>query len=296
MTGVFLSVAAAPPPFNEGAAASPWLARLAAADLAIWWTGLATVAVAALVWLVRGRRDPLAKAPARPNRLLPEHVILLMVAFLITAMLLQGIAELVATDGKLILTAGNATQLLGGMACLAMGAGLFPGGLRRFLLGPTAPAKGLLRLAEGVVLTLAVLSVCNMVYGATEWLIRLGVPDYVPPEHSVIDALRARSEPLWSLWLGAALVAPVAEELFFRGLAQTVLRNLTRRPWFAVLTTSVAFGLAHAQQPQVIPTIALLGIILGVSYERTGSLVAPITVHVLFNTKTLVWEACAAAG
>lgn len=296
MTDVFLSVAAAPPPFNAGVATNPELAGLVAAELAIWWTGLATVVVAALVWLVRSRRDPLAKAPDRPNRLLPEHVILLMVAFLITATLLQGIAELVAKDGGLLLTAGNATQLLGGVACLAMGAGLFRGGLRRFLLGPTTPAKGLVRLAEGVVLTFAVLTVCNIVYGTTEWLIRLGVPNYVPPEHSVINALRSRSEPMWSLWLGAALVAPVAEELFFRGLAQTVLRNVTRRPWFAVVTTGVAFGLAHAQQPQVIPTLALLGIILGVSYERTGSLVAPITVHVLFNAKTLVWEAFAAAA
>ena len=63
-----------------------------------------------------------------------------------------------------------------------------------------------------------------------------------------------------------------------------------------MLATSLAFGLAHSQQPQVIPTIAVLGVILGASYERTGSLVPSITIHVLFNSKTLVWEALGAGG
>ena len=71
---------------------------------------------------------------------------------------------------------------------------------------------------------------------------------------------------------------------------------MTRRPWFAVVATGVAFGLVHSQQAQVVPTIAVLGVILGISYERSGSLIAPITLHVLFNTKTLIWEALGAGG
>ena len=288
-----MSLAGAQTATSEADAINPWLARLKWADMAIWLTGLAVVAVIVAVWLARSRRDPLAQAALRPNRVLPEHVILLMVAFFAAVVILQRAARLLVTEGDLRLTTGNAAQLLGGIACLVLGARLFEGGLRRFVLGP---GRVPLRLAEGVVLAFAALTLCSIVYVATESLIRLAAPWYVPPEHSVIEALRTRAEPAWTLWAGAALVAPVAEELFFRGLAQTALRNVTGRPWFAVVATGVAFGLVHSQQPQVIPTIAVLGVILGISYERSGSLVAPITLHVLFNTKTLIWEALGSGG
>ena len=267
--------------------------RAARADEVIWWTGLAVVAAIAAGWLVRSRRDPLAKAPPRPNRLLPEHVILLMLGFLAAAVILRTAAGFVAGENPPTLTAGNVAQLLGGIACLVLGARLFDGGLRRCVLGH---GRIPLRLGQGVALTFAVLTLCSIVYITTEWLIALVAPRYVAPEHSVIDALRTQTEPAWTLWLGAALIAPVSEELFFRGLIQTVVRNVTGRPWFAVAATGVAFGLVHSQQPQVIPTIAVLGVILGISYERSGSLVTPITVHVLFNTKTLIWEALGAGG
>jgi membrane protease YdiL (CAAX protease family) len=284
VTPLASSVAAAQTPINGVAAAGPWAERLWLTDQVLWWAGLAVAAIIASVWLARSRRDPLAHPPPRPNRVLPEHVLGLIAGFLILAMVLQTAAGMAGPGDGLKLTAGNTAQLLGGIACLVMGAKLFDGGLRRFVLGR---GRISLRLAEGVVLTLAALTLCGIVYGATEWVIGRVAPGYAPPEHSVIDALRTQTEPAWLLWLGAAVIAPVAEELFFRGLVQTVARNLSNRPWFAVLAAGVGFGLAHSQQPQVIPTIAVLGIILGMSYERSGSLVAPITLHALFNTKTL---------
>ncbi|HUU85553.1 MAG TPA: type II CAAX endopeptidase family protein [Phycisphaerae bacterium] len=293
MMPLLTSVVVAQTPINAADTIAPSIPPLTRADEVIWWAGVVVVAVMVAVWLVRSRRDPLAQAPPRPNRLQPEHVIALMIAFFVCVVLLQAAAGLVATDGGLKLTAGNLAQMLGGIACLVMGARLFDGGLGRFVLGRGGVAG---RIAEGVVLAVAALTVCGVVYTTSEWVIHLVAPTRILPEHSVIDALRTGAEPAWPLWLGAALVAPVAEELFFRGLAQTLIRKLTNRPWFAVVLTAVAFGLAHAQQPQVIPTIAALGVILGVSYERSGSLVAPITVHVLFNSKTLIWEALGAAG
>jgi membrane protease YdiL (CAAX protease family) len=50
------------------------------------------------------------------------------------------------------------------------------------------------------------------------------------------------------------------------------------------------FGLAHGSQPQVVPALTLFGVILGLLHRRTGSLIAPIVAHGLFNAKTLLWE------
>jgi hypothetical protein len=191
------------------------------------------------------------------------------------------------------LTAGNVVQLAGGIVCLIMGAKLFDGGLARFLFGRGRVA---LRVGEGVLLVVMGLTACSIVYDATVALIGLLHPGYEPPDHSVIEALRGGAEPAWVLWIGAVLIAPLAEECFFRGLVQTVLGNVLKKRWAAVVIAALLFGVAHSQQPQVIPTLAVLGVLLGASYERSGSLVAPIVLHSLFNLKTLIWEALGAAG
>lgn len=91
--------------------------------------------------------------------------------------------------------------------------------------------------------------------------------------------------------ISAVVVAPVLEELIFRGLLQTTLLSLARpmspaaqRP-FAILATTVVFLLLHlsAASPHALPALAVLSIGLGYLYERTGSLVTPIVAHAAFN-------------
>ena len=92
--------------------------------------------------------------------------------------------------------------------------------------------------------------------------------------------------------LGAGVLAPVIEELLFRGL---LLRALLRRmsPEAAVFVSALAFALAHlAGDPHALPAfpaLAALGVVLGVVALRTGSLSRPILIHAGFNlTATLV--------
>ncbi|MFH0981968.1 MAG: CPBP family intramembrane glutamic endopeptidase, partial [Planctomycetota bacterium] len=84
--------------------------------------------------------------------------------------------------------------------------------------------------------------------------------------------------------------APMAEECFFRGMLQTMLLRVLRRRWVAVLAPALLFGMAHLDQPHVVPALTLFGVILGLQYERSGALVGPIALHALFNLKTLIWE------
>ena len=83
----------------------------------------------------------------------------------------------------------------------------------------------------------------------------------------------------------AVLVAPMAEEIIFRGYFYGVIRRFGGRVP-ALLTSSLLFAAIHIHLPSMLG-LGLLGLILCLLYERTASLWAPITFHALFNASTL---------
>jgi len=79
----------------------------------------------------------------------------------------------------------------------------------------------------------------------------------------------------------AVIVAPVFEELLFRGFAYPILkRRCGKIP--ALLIVGVVFALIHWHWPSFL-ALTLLGIGFGIAYEMTGSLLVPITMHATFN-------------
>ena len=88
----------------------------------------------------------------------------------------------------------------------------------------------------------------------------------------------------WLLLL-AAWVGPVAEEIFFRGLFYGWLRNRIgiRR---ALLFTAFLFACLHTDLASFVPIFAL-GLLFGWVYEKTGSLAAPVAIHILHNAGML---------
>jgi membrane protease YdiL (CAAX protease family) len=83
----------------------------------------------------------------------------------------------------------------------------------------------------------------------------------------------------------AVLVAPVAEEFLFRGYFYGVLRKWTGRWWGLGISTLVFAGI-HGHLPSL-AGLALLGLLLGLIYERTGSLWVPIVMHAIFNAASV---------
>jgi membrane protease YdiL (CAAX protease family) len=77
------------------------------------------------------------------------------------------------------------------------------------------------------------------------------------------------------------VLAPIFEELFFRGLFYPALRR-TLGPTSAVILNGVIFGIIHFQ-PLFMVSLILVGIVLAYLYEKTDSLVAPIMAHALYN-------------
>lgn len=85
--------------------------------------------------------------------------------------------------------------------------------------------------------------------------------------------------------LMAVIVAPVAEEIIFRGYFYGVIRRFGGRiP--ALLTSSLLFAAIHVHLPSMLG-LALLAVILCLLYERTGSLWATMTMHAAFNATTI---------
>ncbi len=126
------------------------------------------------------------------------------------------------------------------------------------------------------------------------WVIQLLNPEYSVPDHPLLQSLaQSGVSPgmVLTLWISAVIVAPLAEEIFFRGVLQTGLNNLAHRPVFSIVIVSILFGFSHGgPQPHAVVPMFLLAVVLGYSYERTGALFAPILIHVLFNLKTMLYS------
>ncbi len=93
----------------------------------------------------------------------------------------------------------------------------------------------------------------------------------------------------WASVLGAAVVAPVAEEWCYRGLLQQGLKGVGVGRAAAACATGILFALMHwaalpegARAPGL-AALAVLGIGWGILYERTGRIAAPIVAHAMFN-------------
>lgn len=103
----------------------------------------------------------------------------------------------------------------------------------------------------------------------------------IEPIHELIFA-EQRLGVLGLTFVLACLVGPVAEEIFFRGVVYSALRQRIPRG-VAMVISAALFALIHTSPIGFLP-IALLGCLLAYLYERSGSLVGPMAIHVLHNT------------
>ena len=82
-----------------------------------------------------------------------------------------------------------------------------------------------------------------------------------------------------------AILAPVAEEIYFRGITLETARRISPKVWVAVLVQAALFGLAHGNPIQSTYTF-LLGLLMGVVALRAGGLPATILLHFAVNSSS----------
>jgi len=85
-----------------------------------------------------------------------------------------------------------------------------------------------------------------------------------------------------------ATIAGVSEELMFRGVLQTIIdRQLPTAA--AIVIVGLLFGLLHARTALYAIIAALVGMYLGLLFFATGSLLAPIITHAVYDLIAFEW-------
>lgn len=224
----------------------------------------------------------------------PSVIVLLLLAQVASAVgSAAAIGDLQAIEGGGPISVGGALLLLTitqiGLVAAAIGFVAIPNALAGMRL---LPQRGALR-SVGLGLLLAIpawIGVTLVGYILTRVLELLGQQ----PEPGVVEEAIARVDPT-VLVLAIVLVAPVAEEIFFRGVVMNAwLREYGERR--AVLGSAALFAIIHANPSgwpafisslsSVVPIFGL-GIGLAVLYRRTGSLLSSMALHAGFNAISL---------
>ncbi len=87
--------------------------------------------------------------------------------------------------------------------------------------------------------------------------------------------------------IAAAVVAPICEEVIFRGFLYPAMKRFVGS-WMSALCSALMFSAAHGSVSALVP-LFVFGLVLVALYEFTGSIWAPMAAHFLFNAASLVF-------
>ena len=114
-----------------------------------------------------------------------------------------------------------------------------------------------------------------------------------PPPQPIVGLLLNENNTMIVLISGivASIFGPIIEEIFFRGVMYNAIKAKIGIFW-SILITSIFFSFLHTHALEYflvgfIP-IAILGAFLAYLYEKTGSLIPSITLHILNNVGSVI--------
>jgi membrane protease YdiL (CAAX protease family) len=178
------------------------------------------------------------------------------------------VAALAAQDGFMVAA----------MAVLARAKGI--GGLRADF-GLALHARDAPWLAVGVLLQVVSIGLISLVDDLAGGL---------PKQEAARTLEQGHGPELVLLVAGVVLLAPLAEELLFRGLILRALLRRTSAP-VAVAISAAVFALIHLLDPNtaaLLVPLAGLGVVSGIRAVRTGDLSQSLMLHAGFNLLSAV--------
>ncbi len=211
------------------------------------------------------------------------QVAVAVVAGLVAAAMGESLDGLTIT-GTLGLTVVAQLVVLGGLVGFLLA--------RRYwswrILGPVQPSW-LKHLFTGSALGVAGFFIVTIIV----IMVALTIEDFQPPEQF---ALSAAEGGIWAIVFGyvaVVVLAPLLEEVVFRGLLFQAMRARLGL-WPAMVLSSFIWGLVHielyltdegfqADGLLSVMTLVLLGIWFAAVFHQTGSLVVPIVGHAVYN-------------
>lgn len=126
-------------------------------------------------------------------------------------------------------------------------------------------------------------------------IVSMGMPDLIEQwfgteaaEQAAVMNIRESTDPLFKALLifNAVLVAPVVEEIVFRGYFYGVMKRHTSA-LFAAFVTAAIFAAAHQNLLALIPLFGL-ALLFTLFYEASRCLWVPIGIHAAFNATNVV--------
>lgn len=125
-------------------------------------------------------------------------------------------------------------------------------------------------------------------YGTKLLLVMLGMKIPVAAHDQLRELIAdPTTERITVLVVNAVIMAPLIEELMYRGYFQTALwrSGVAQGRWSAILLTSVIFALAHIGVADIYGLGGLFILSVGIGYvvERTGWVLPAVAIHALFN-------------
>ena len=112
---------------------------------------------------------------------------------------------------------------------------------------------------------------------------------YTPEPQPLLDALFIEKNPFFFFYLilMVCFIGPLIEELFFRGFVYRALKERIGKA-AAIITSAVFFAWLHMTLIGFFP-ILILGILLAYLYEKNGTLIPSITVHMIHNSVIVIF-------
>lgn len=106
-------------------------------------------------------------------------------------------------------------------------------------------------------------------------------PSWLEAYEELLESAGLSTEISIMMMIYSVLLAPISEELIFRGVALRIARRAFPF-WFANILQAVCFGIFHMNMLQGVYTF-VVGLILGYICEKTGSIYHAMFFHLLFN-------------
>ena len=231
----------------------------------------------------------LSEKPWRPEQVL-QLLIRLFASMLIGMVLvtwLNSIQGLPPSQVKYLTLAVGTLSFLHGMALLLTYFLLRDQGLSwDAAFGLRSPGSGR-TLGLAVLVALAVLptawSLGQLSAKVMNWV------DVPPVVQAPVELLQSTTTTPTKVGIGllAIVVAPLVEELVFRGLIYPTLKQ-NGFPRLALWGTSLLFAAIHNNLMILLP-LTFLAVVLTLLYEATDNLLGPIVAHSLFNFVNFFW-------
>jgi len=265
---------------------APEPATLVTPNHLITLTGIALFAA----WLLKTSlgRKALVATPDRRNRMAPYTPFIPFFIWLIGISMMQSVVDLIAGSfegwqsdflNNLVFCTGAVVTIV---VMLILAQVDFAEGLKGLGLRlRTIPKDAALAFVNLLAVWPVVLA---MIVATTSFGKMLQGQDFEMPQHEELQLIsESTAIPLRVLIVFlAVVVAPLLEEMLFRGLFQTMIRSYLEQPWVAIIITSAIFASVH-QNVTHWPALFMLAMGLGYAYEKSGSLFRPIFMHALFN-------------